>query len=108
MVCEHDEFVSAAGADEESAHIVGVELANGIYSNIEFFGLCGLARWHWHHCFGRRCGLGGLDAFLLVFYVTLKGFYEDREVFGRVGGGEVWPGSVVTCFDVRQSCQFYW
>ena len=53
MVCKHDEVVSAAGADGELAHAVGVELANGIYSNIYFFGLGGTVRWRWRRCFGR-------------------------------------------------------
>ena len=33
MVCENDEVVAAVGADGESAHVVGLELANGIYPN---------------------------------------------------------------------------
>ena len=99
MECEHDELVAAAGADGELAHVVGVELANGIYPNIEFFGLGGGVGWRWCRCFGRRCGLGGLDALSRLFYVTLEGFYGDRAVLGRVGGGEAWPGSVVACLD---------
>ena len=99
MVCWHDEVVSAAGADGESNHVVGVELANKIYPNIEFFGLGGGVRWHWRRCFGRRCGLGGSDALSRLFYATLEGFYGDRAVLGRVGVGEACPGSVVACLD---------
>ena len=45
MVCEHDEVISAAGADWESSHVVGVELGNGLYVDIELFGLGGGLRW---------------------------------------------------------------
>ena len=78
MVCAHDEVVAAVGADRESSHVVGVELANGIYPNIEFFGLGGGLRWRWRCCFGRRCGLGVSNTLSRLFYVTLKGFYGDR------------------------------
>ena len=44
MVCEHDEVVATARADRELAHIIGVELANGLYPKIEFFGLVGGVR----------------------------------------------------------------
>ena len=71
MVCAHDEVVAAVGADRESSHVVGVELANGIYPNIEIFGLGGGVRWRWRHFFWRCCGLGGLDALSRLFYVTL-------------------------------------
>ena len=47
MVCEHDKVISAAGADLESVHVVGVELANGLYPDIEFFGLGGGVRFRW-------------------------------------------------------------
>ena len=59
MVYEHDVVVAAVGEDGESAHVVGVELADGIYPNMEFFGFGGGMRWRCHRCFGRRCGLGG-------------------------------------------------
>ena len=59
MVCEYDEVISATGADWESAHVVGVEFANGIYPAIEFFGLGGGVRLRWRRCFGRCYGLGG-------------------------------------------------
>ena len=62
MVCNHDEVIADAVADSELAHVVGVELANGLYLNIEFFGLGGEVGWRWHRCFGRRCGLGGSNA----------------------------------------------
>ena len=58
MVYRHDEVVAAAGLNEELAHVVGVELDNGLYPNIEFFGLGGGVRWCWHRCFRWRCGLG--------------------------------------------------
>ena len=45
MVCKHDEVVAAAGADGELAHVVGVELGNGLYVDIELFGLGGGLRW---------------------------------------------------------------
>ena len=62
MVCKHDGVFSAAGADGKSAYALGVELYNRLYPNIDFFGLgCGV-RWRWSRCFGRRCGLGVLDA----------------------------------------------
>ena len=99
MVCEHDEVVAAAGADGESAHVVGVELANGLYPNIEFFGIGGGVRWCWRRCFWRRCGLGESNALSQLFYVTLEGFYGDMAVLGRVGGGEAWSGSLVACLD---------
>ena len=99
MVCEHDEAIAAAGADWESDHVVGVDLANGFYPNIEFFGLGGGASWRWRCCFGRCCGLGGSNALLRLFYVTLEGFYGDRVVLGHVGGGEAWPGGIVACLD---------
>ena len=47
MIYEHDEVVAAAVAEGESAHFVGVELANGLNPNIEFFGLGGGVRWRW-------------------------------------------------------------
>ena len=78
MVCKHDEVFAAAGADGESAHVVGVELADGLYPNMEFFGFCGGVMWRWRRCFGRRFGLSGLDALLRLFYVTLEGFFGDR------------------------------
>ena len=62
MVCEHDELIAATGEDWELVHVVGVDLANGIYPNIEFLGLGGGVRWHWRRCFGRRCGIGGSNA----------------------------------------------
>ena len=99
MVCDHDEVFAAAGADGESDHVVGVELDNGLYPNIEFFGIGGGARWRWRHCFRRRCSLGGSDALSQMFYVTLEGFYGYRSVLGRVGGCESWPGNVVACLD---------
>ena len=103
MVCEHDEVISAAGADWESSHVISVEIANGLYPDIEFFGLgCGV-RWRWRRCFGRRCGIGGSNALSQLFYVTLEGFYGDREVLGCVGGGEAWSGGVVTCLDGCQT-----
>ena len=52
------------------SHVVSVELANGLYPNIEFL------------------GLGGSNALSKLFYVTFEGFYGDREVLGCVGGGE--------------------
>ena len=39
MIGEHDEVVASAGADGEMTHVVGVELAYGIYPDIEFFGI---------------------------------------------------------------------
>ena len=39
MICEHCEVFAAALADGESAHTFGVELANGLYPSIDFFGL---------------------------------------------------------------------
>ena len=71
MVCKNDELVAAVGADGESAHVFSVELANGIYPSIELFGLGGGVRWRWRRCFGKRYGLGGLDALSRLFYVTL-------------------------------------
>ena len=102
MVCEHDEVVAAVGADGESSHVIGVELDNGLYLNIELFGLGGGVRWRWRRCFGRRFGLGGSNALSRLFYVTLEGLYGERAVLGRVGGVEACPGSVVTCLDVYQ------
>ena len=99
MVCENDEVVAAAGADVELAHVVGVELANRIYPNIEFFGLGGGVRWHWRRCFGRWCGLCGLNTLSRLLNETLEGFYGDRAVLGRVGRGEAFPGGVVACLD---------
>ena len=99
MIYEHDEIFAAVGADVESAHVVGVELDNGLYPNIELFDLGGGVRWRWRHCFGQRCGLGGPDNLLRLFYVTLEGFYGDMSVLGCVGGGEDWPGSVVDYLD---------
>ena len=99
MVCDHDEVVTTAGADRESAHIVSVELANGLYPNIEFFDLGGRGSWRWRRYFGRSCGLGVSDALSRLFYVTLEDFYEDRAVLGCVGGGEAWTGSLVACLD---------
>ena len=81
------------------AHVFGVELTNGLYPNIEYFGPCGRVRWLWCRCFGQRCGLGGSDDLSRLFYVTLEGFYGDRAVLGRVGGGEAWPGGIVDCLD---------
>ena len=95
----HDEVISTVGADWESVHVVGVELANGIYPDIEFFGLDGGVRCCWRHCFGQCCSLGELNALSRLFYVTLEGFYGDRAILGCVGGGEAWPGGVVTCLD---------
>ena len=95
----HDEVISAVGADWKSVHVVGVELANGIYPDIEFFGLDGGVRCCWRHCFGQCCSLGELNALSRLFYVTLEGFYGDRAILGCVGGGEAWPGGVVTCLD---------
>ena len=100
MVCEHDEVVTAAGADRESAHGVVVDLSNGLYPYIEFFGLGGGVRWRWRRCFGRRCGLGGSNTLSRLFYVTLEGFYGDRAILGRVGGCDAWPGGVVAYLDV--------
>ena len=99
MVCKNDEVVAAVGSDGESYLVVGVELANGIYPNIELFGIGGRVRWRWRRFFGRYCGLGGLDALSRLFHVTLEGFYGDRAVLGRVGGVEAFPGSVVACLD---------
>ena len=95
MLCEHDEVISAAGADWELDHVVGVDLSNGIYPNIEFIGIGGGVRWIWNRCFGRSYGLGGSNALSRFFYVTLEGFYGNRAVIGCVGGGEAWPGGVV-------------
>ena len=81
MVGKHDEVVDDAGEDGEMTHVVGVELAYGLYLDIEFFGLGGRVRWR--RCLGRSCGLGGVD---------------QRAVIERVGGGEACTGSVVTCF----------
>ena len=91
--------MAAVGADEESAHVLGVDLSNRIYPNIEFFGLGGRVRWRWRHYFGRRCGLGGSDALSRLLYAILEGFYGDRVVLGPVGGGDAWRGSVLTCLD---------
>ena len=91
MVCEHDEVVADAVADGAAAHAVGVELANRIYPNIEFFGLGPRVRGRWRRCFGQRCGLGGLDSLLKLFYVTLEGFGGDKAVLVRAGGGDAWP-----------------
>ena len=44
MVFKHDELISAAGADWESSHVVGVELANGLYPEKELFFLGGGVR----------------------------------------------------------------
>ena len=99
MVCEHDEVIANSGADWELAHVVVVELANGLYPKIEFFGIGGGVRWRWCHYFGRRCGLGVSNALSRLFYVTLKDFYGDRAVLGHVGGGEAWPGGIVACLD---------
>ena len=71
MVCKHNDVVAAAGEDGELDHAVGVEIANGIYPNIEFLGLGGGVRWRWRRCFGRSCGLGGSDDLSQLFYVTL-------------------------------------
>ena len=71
MVCEHDKVVSDAGADRESAHVVVVELSNGLYPKIELFGIGGGLRWRWRRYFGWRCGLDGTNALSRLFYVAL-------------------------------------
>ena len=80
--------------DGETTHVVGVELAYGLYPDMDFFAIGGRVRWrrwfHWH------CGLVGAESLSRLLYVTLESFDGDREVLGRVGGGEDWPGSVVT------------
>ena len=35
IVGEHDELVSAAGADGETTHVIGVESSDGIYHGVE-------------------------------------------------------------------------
>ena len=108
MVCKHDEVVDAAGADKESAHVVDVELDDGIYPNMEFFGFGGGVRWRWRCCFGSRCGLGGSDALSQLFYVTLEVFYGDRAVLGGVSTGEAWTGGVVAWIDGCHPSWFDW
>ena len=93
MVGEHDEVVVAAVADGETAHVVDVELAYGIYPDVEFLGFG--YRMRWCRWFGWICDLGGADSLLRLIDVALESFGGDREILGRVGGGEAWPGSVV-------------
>ena len=72
MVCENDEVVAAVGADGESAHVVGLELANGIYPNrvlwswwwgeVALAPLLRAALWSWwikHLVANVLCDLGG-------------------------------------------------
>ena len=99
MVGKNYEVVAAAGADRETTHVVGVELSCGIYPDIEFFGF-GL-RVSWCRWFSRRCDLGGADALARLLDVALDSFHGDRAILGRVGGGEAYPESVVSCFDGR-------
>ena len=61
MLGKHDEVVSAAGADRETIHAVGVDLSNGLYPYIEFFGLGG--RLMWRRLFRQRCGLVGAKSY---------------------------------------------
>ena len=104
----HDEVISTVGADWESVHVVGVELAGRSYPEIEFFGLDGGVRCCWRHCFGQCCSLGELNALSRLFYVTLEGFYGDMEVLGCVGGGDACPGGVVTYLGGCQTGLFNW
>ena len=90
MVYRHDEVVAAAGLNEELAHVVGVELANELYPDIEFFGLGGGVRWRWRRCFGRHYGLDGLNALSRLFYVILEGFIGTEQYLDTLA--EVRPG----------------
>ena len=80
-------------------HVVGVELAYGIYPYIEFFGFS--LRVRWCRCFGHCCDLGGAKSLAQLLDVALDSLHGDREILGLVGVGEAKPGSVVTCFGGR-------
>ena len=38
VVSKHDALVATAGVDGETAHVVGEELADGLYQNVKFIG----------------------------------------------------------------------
>ena len=98
VVGKHDEVVAAARAEGETAHVIGVELAYGLYTDMEFLGFG--CRLRWCRWFGRSCDLGGADSFSHLLDMALESFNGDRAILGRVGGVEAYPGSVVACFDV--------
>ena len=51
VVGEHDEVVAAAGADGETTHVVGVELAYGLYGAVGLVGVVTLLeRTPWRDC----------------------------------------------------------
>ena len=72
MVGENDELVAAAGADGETTHVVGVDIAYGLYPDIELLGFG--CRMRWCHWFVRRCYLGGVESLLRLLDVALEIF----------------------------------
>ena len=97
VVCQNDVVVAAARADGESAHVVGVELANGLNDDEEFFGALG---WELPGDVGEgdlsgRFGLGGAGVFLRLDHVASECFNRDRAVFGGVGVGQARPRAKV-------------
>ena len=94
MVGEHNEVVAATGADGETAHVVSVELAYGLYLDMEFLGFGCRLRWF---CWcGRRCDPGGADSLSRLLGVALDIFDGDRAILGCIGGGEACTGRIVT------------
>ena len=83
---EHDELVAAAGAERETAHVVGVEVAYETYPDMEFLGFS--CRLRWCRWFGWSCDIDGVDSLSRLLDMALESFYGDRAILGRIGGGE--------------------
>ena len=91
VVGEHDIVVPAARADGEAAHIVGVELGDGLDAYVEFFRE-GLRRGRW---FGRR-GDGSFGSGQWLWFCDLSvgpgGFGWVGWFVGIIGWREWWRG----------------
>mgnify|MGYP006187013679 CR=1 FL=1 len=98
VVGQHDVLVATARACGESAHVVCVELADGLYKHVEF--VCsrggGIDGGSYGFC---RFGFGGSEALSGLGKVPLEGFRAVGAVLGGVGKSEARPAGVVAGFD---------
>ena len=103
VVRQHNVVVSTEGADGEAAHVICVELADGITDDVEFLGFYGRK---FTGDVGKsflvgRSGLGGARTLSILCHVSFQGIDQDRTVSRLVCIREAWPGGKIASFDGR-------
>ena len=92
MVGNHDILIAASGSDWETPGVVGVELADVLYTKMQFAGLLWGRQWQGSCTLGLRgFGLGGAQTLTLLNHMAQDSFIGGGIVLGGVLECETWP-----------------